>query len=65
MAAITAGTMQLSVPLLSTALGVMLLGESISVRSALGAVVVVLGVGLTSHATRSAVVAGNARKKRV
>lgn len=65
MAAITAGTMQLSVPLLSTALGVMLLGESISVRGALGAVVVVLGVGLTSHATRSAVVAENARKKRV
>lgn len=54
MAAITAGTVQLSVPLLSAVLGVLVLGETLSPRSQVAAAVVLLGVALTTRATRGA-----------
>lgn len=54
MAAITAGTVQLSVPLLSAALGVLILDEALSVSSVMAAAVVLLGVALTTRATRPA-----------
>lgn len=52
MAAITAGTVQLSVPVLSAILGVLLLDETLSLRSILAAGVVLLGVALTTWTTR-------------
>jgi drug/metabolite transporter (DMT)-like permease len=54
MAAITAGTVQLSVPVLSAILGVLLLDETLSLRDILAAGVVLLGVALTSWTTRMA-----------
>lgn len=54
MAAITAGTVQLSVPVLSAVLGLLLLDEALSVRGALAAIVVLLGVALTTRSTRTA-----------
>lgn len=51
MAAITAGTGQLCVPVLSAALGMLLLDESLSARRALAALAVLLGVVLTTRAT--------------
>jgi drug/metabolite transporter (DMT)-like permease len=51
MAAIIEGTVQLSVPVLSAALGMLLLGESLTARRALAALVVLLGVVLTTRAT--------------
>lgn len=54
MAAITAGTVQLSVPVLSAILGVLLLDETLSLRDILAAGVVLLGVALTSWTTRIA-----------
>lgn len=59
MAAITAGTVQLSVPILSAILGVLLLDETLSFRSILAAGAVLLGVALTTWTTR---VAGNVSK---
>jgi len=53
MAAITAGTVQLSVPVLSALLGVLLLDETLSLRSVLAAGIVLLGVALTFWTTRS------------
>lgn len=52
MAAITAGTVQLSVPIISAILGVLILDESVSIKSALAAAVVLLGVALTTRATK-------------
>ncbi|MFA7606175.1 MAG: DMT family transporter [Rhodocyclaceae bacterium] len=52
MAAITAGTVQLSVPVLSALMGIVVLGESLSAKGALAACVVLLGVALTSWKTR-------------
>lgn len=54
MAAINAGTVQLSVPVLSAILGVLLLDETLSLRDILAAGVVLLGVALTSWTTRMA-----------
>lgn len=54
MAAITAGTVQLSVPVLSAALGLLILNEALSVRSAAAAIIVLLGIALTTRATRVA-----------
>ncbi|WP_026437097.1 DMT family transporter [Acidovorax sp. JHL-9] len=54
MAAITAGTVQLSVPVLSAVLGVLVLGETLSAKSAVAAILVLLGVALTTRATRTA-----------
>src|SRR5690554_134744 len=54
MAAITAGTVQLSVPILSAALGLLILGEALSVRSTVAALIVLLGIALTTRATRGA-----------
>lgn len=54
MAAITAGSVQLSVPVLSAILGVLLLDETLSLRDILAAGVVLLGVALTSWTTRMA-----------
>lgn len=53
MAAITAGTVQLSVPVLSAVLGLVVLGETMSARSAVAACVVLLGVALTTRSTRA------------
>lgn len=52
MAAITAGTVQLSVPVLSAILGVLLLDETLSLKDVLAAGVVLLGVALTTLSTR-------------
>lgn len=54
MAAITAGTVQLSVPVISAVLGVIVLGESLSLKSELAAIVVLLGVAITTRSTRAA-----------
>lgn len=54
MAAITAGTVQLSVPVISALLGVMLLDETLSLRSVLASGVILLGVALTTWTTRIA-----------
>ncbi|AJY26538.1 eamA-like transporter family protein [Burkholderia ambifaria AMMD] len=51
--AIIAGTVQLSVPVLSAVLGVVVLGEALPVHSAVAAVVVLLGVMLTMRTTRA------------
>ncbi|MGC3964009.1 MAG: EamA family transporter [Rhodocyclaceae bacterium] len=48
MTAISAGTVQLSVPVLSALLGVLLLGEHVSLRAAVSAVAVLAGVALTT-----------------
>jgi len=53
MAAIIAGTVQLSVPILSAILGVLILDESISIKSAFAAAVVLMGVALTTRATKA------------
>lgn len=53
MAAITAGTVQLSVPILSAVLGLLILDETVSVKSAMAAAIVLLGVALTTRTTRS------------
>ncbi|WP_428239573.1 DMT family transporter [Gynuella sp.] len=54
MAAITAGTVQLTVPILSAILGLLLLDETLTLRSILASGVVLLGVGLTIWTTRAA-----------
>lgn len=54
MAAITAGTVQLSVPVISALLGVMLLDETLSLKSVLASGVILLGVALTTWTTRIA-----------
>jgi drug/metabolite transporter (DMT)-like permease len=51
--AIIAGTVQLSVPVLSAVLGVVVLGEALPAHSAVAAVVVLLGVMLTMRTTRA------------
>jgi Predicted permease, DMT superfamily len=52
MPAISAGTNQLSVPVLSALLGILVLGETLSVKNLLAAVVVLVGVALTTHSAR-------------
>ena len=52
MAAITAGTVQLSVPVLSAVLGLLILDEALSLRSTIAAAIVLLGIALTTRATR-------------
>lgn len=52
MAAITAGTVQLSVPVISAVLGLWLLGEQLTLRSLVAGGVVLLGIALTTRATR-------------
>ena len=52
MAAMTAGTVQLSVPVLSTMLGLLFLDEALSARSAAAASIVLLGIALTTRTTR-------------
>ena len=54
MAAITAGTVQLSVPVLSAVLGLLILDEALSVRGTVAAIIVLLGIALTTRATRVA-----------
>lgn len=54
MAAITAGTVQLSVPVLSAVLGLLILNEALSARSAVAAMVVLTGVAVTTRSTRAA-----------
>ncbi|MET0328967.1 MAG: DMT family transporter [Luteimonas sp.] len=51
MAAITAGTVQLSVPVISAVLGVWWLGEHLTLRSVVAGGVVLLGIALTTRAT--------------
>ena len=53
MTAITAGTVQLSVPILSAILGVLILDETLSTRNVIAALVVLLGIGLTTRRTRA------------
>lgn len=53
MTAISAGTVQLSVPVLSALLGLLVLGEALSARSAIAAVVVLAGVALTTLSARA------------
>ncbi|NLC22691.1 MAG: DMT family transporter [Halomonadaceae bacterium] len=52
MATISAGTVQLSVPVLSAMLGLLILDEALSARSAVAASIVLLGIALTTRATR-------------
>ncbi|RKT98720.1 EamA family transporter [Burkholderia sp. Nafp2/4-1b] len=53
MTAISAGTVQLSVPVLSALLGIVVLGEALSARSALAAIVVLVGVAVTTRFARA------------
>lgn len=52
MTAISAGTVQLSVPVLSAVLGMIVLDESITAKSAAAAAVVLIGVALTTISAR-------------
>lgn len=54
MSAISAGAVQLSVPVISAALGVLILGESLTLRSALAALAVLGGIALVTLTTRRA-----------
>lgn len=52
MAAITAGTVQLSVPVISALMGMLVLGEQLTVRGAVAGAVVLAGIALTGFSTR-------------
>ncbi len=52
MAAITAGTVQLSVPVISALMGMLVLGEQLTVRGAVAGAVVLAGIALTGFRTR-------------